>query len=194
MLSGSSASNSSDFSSVESFVSDDFDIEVDVEELAKARKDKIIQEQAEEQAKKIGLYFLKNIEAKDWELDDEEKQKILIQRSIMLSLDSCDISVQITATGTSFNFPSEVLATNNIDDFCELLQEYIKSCGEANAENLEFTLEGSDPDMLKEVAKGLYEKQGIKLNKIVVTGQGGGVIEGYDAIGQYLYPQAQNRM
>lgn len=177
-VNGASSSSSSSSSSDE----------IDNAAMAKARRDKDIIKAANEQARDIGMYFLQNIEFVNWELEQVEKQRLLSQNSIVLELSSANVSVQITASGTSFGFPVDVLAEDSVDDFCELVQKYKESCTDAHAENLEFTLEGSNPEKLKEVARALYEKQNIVLNKIVVKGQGGGVIEGYDAINKFLNP------
>ncbi len=153
-LNGASSSSSS---------SSSFD-EIDNAAMAKARKDKATTKAANEQARNIGMYFLRNIGG----LAKEEEQKLLSQKSIVIALSSAHISVQITASGTSFDFPEDVLEADNIDVFCGLVQSYKASC--AGAKDVEFTLEGSNPEKLKEVAKALYEKQGIVLDKIKITG------------------------
>lgn len=104
--------------------------------------------------------------------DDFINQKYL---HISLSGSDTRLAIQVASTGTSFNFltkKEDAITTKNINEFCDVVNQYHSTCKEQDVEGLVFELSGSDPAELKQIARALEEK-GIKLDRLIINGPDG---------------------
>jgi len=164
---------------------------------------------AKEEAGDIGQLFYQramstaqNMKAQS----DEEKQKRALrlqeiqaseaalknQGTAYISLDSAGVKLKISAFKTQFDFApakkgdSYTYSASDITDFCDLLKDYQASCEDRKAEDLEYTLIGSDKEALRAIAKRIESNTGIELNKIQYDGPGPFVLTNREAILGFL--------